>query len=178
MKGALGLVLLAGVAVGCASGTPAAPAGGGAVEAVPSPPPGGTARPALPPAPELSPPEAAPPSTATTQPFPFTPAAPPKAVTPAPRPAPAPLVSPRIENEDQAVREVNARLARAGQVIDQINPDRLAHDQREMFSSIQNFIAKAQQALLAKDMPRAEMLADKASHLAEDLAGALNKKPR
>ena len=91
----------------------------------------------------------------------------------APLPAPPPVVSPRLDNEEQATRDVNARLAYAGRLIDQIDPVRLAKEQREMLSGIQDFISKAVEALQAKDLPRAHMLADKASKLADDLAAAL-----
>jgi hypothetical protein len=75
-----------------------------------------------------------------------------------------------MENEEQAMREVTARLARAERVMEQIDPGRLVKEQREMYSGIRDFIAKAQDAIQAKDVPRAQILADKASRLAEDLA--------
>jgi hypothetical protein len=78
-----------------------------------------------------------------------------------------------MENEEQAMREVTARLARAERVMEQIDPGRLVKEQREMYSGIRDFIAKAQDAIQAKDVPRAQILADKASRLAEDLALAL-----
>ncbi len=43
---------------------------------------------------------------------------------------------------------------------------------------IQAFISKAQAALRARDVPRAQILADKASRLAEDLARVVLRNPK
>jgi hypothetical protein len=88
-------------------------------------------------------------------------------------PPPAPQVSPRIDNEDQAVREVKAQLTRANEVAAQADPSRLGSEQQEMLSGLKDFISKAAEALRARDVPRAQMLAGKAFRLAEDLALAL-----
>jgi len=107
------------------------------------------------------------------------PVAPPAAVRPppsAPAPSalpPAPQVSPRVDNPQGAERDVQARLAHVAQVIDQIDPSKLASEQRQTLSSVQDFVTKATEALRAKDTARAKILADKASHLADDLALAL-----
>jgi len=77
--------------------------------------------------------------------------------------------------EDKAIREVNARLARANQVVAQIDTTKLNGDQQEMLSGIRDFISKANDALQAHDVPRAQVLADKASRLADDLAVAAKK---
>jgi hypothetical protein len=82
-----------------------------------------------------------------------------------------------MDNEEQAVRDVNARLARAGQVVAQIDPTKLGQEQREMLSGLQDFISKAADALQARDVPRAQILADKATRLADDLLLAL-KNPK
>ncbi len=85
------------------------------------------------------------------------PVAPPAAVKP-PAPSalpPAPQVSPRVDNPEGVERDVQARLAHVAQVI------------------VQDFVTKATEALRAKDTARAKILADKASHLADDLALAL-----
>ena len=103
------------------------------------------------------------------------PVAPPAAVKP-PAPSalpPAPQVSPRVDNPQGAERDVQARLAHVAQVIDQIDPSKLASEQRQTLSSVQDFVTKATEALRAKDTARAKILADKASHLADDLALAL-----
>jgi len=107
------------------------------------------------------------------------PFAPPAAVRPppsAPAPSalpPAPQVSPRVDNPQGAERDVQARLAHVAQVIDQIDPSKLASEQRQTLSSVQDFVTKATEALRAKDTARAKILADKASHLADALALAL-----
>jgi len=109
------------------------------------------------------------PQTAAISPRPATPALP-----------PAPQVSPRIDNEDQAVRGVKTQLNRANEVVAQVDPAKLGSEQQEMLSGLKDFIAKAGEALRARDVPRAQVLADKASRLAEDLALALKngKAPR
>jgi hypothetical protein len=97
--------------------------------------------------------------------------APPAAVrTPPSAPAPAPQVSPRVDNPQGAERDVQARLAHVAHVIDQIDPSKLASEQRQTLSSVQDFVSKATEALRAKDTARAKILAEKASHLADDLA--------
>jgi hypothetical protein len=101
------------------------------------------------------------------------PLAPPAAVRPPSALPPAPQVSPRVDNPQGVERDVQARLAHVAQVIDQIDPSKLASEQRQTLSSVQDFVAKATEALRAKDTARAKILADKASHLADDLALAL-----
>jgi hypothetical protein len=86
---------------------------------------------------------------------------------------PAPQISPHIDNEDQAVRDVKARLARADEVMGQIDSSKLGNEQQEMLSGLKDFISKATEALRARDVPRAQVLADKASRLADDLALAV-----
>ena len=103
------------------------------------------------------------------------PAAPPAAIRPppaAPSPGP-PQVSPRVDNPQSVERDVQARLAHVAQVIDQIDPSKLGSEQRQTLSSVQDFVSKATEALRAKDTARAKILADKASHLVDDLALAL-----
>ena len=92
---------------------------------------------------------------------------------PAPALPPAPQVSPQIDNEDRAVRGVKTQLTRANEVVAQVDPSKLGTDQQEMLSGLKDFITKAADALRARDVPRAQVLADKASRLAEDLALAL-----
>ena len=130
MRGALGLIVVAALAWGCAS-------------AVPPPPPAARSTP----------------QTAVISPVP----------APAPLP-PAPQVSPRVDNEEQATREVNGRLARASDVMAKIDASKLGKDQQEMLTTLKDFISKAAEALQARDLPRAQVLADKAARLADDLA--------
>jgi hypothetical protein len=86
---------------------------------------------------------------------------------------PAPQVSPQIDNEDQAVRGVKAQLTRANEVVAQVDPSKLGSEQQEMLLGLKDFITKATESLRARDVPRAQVLANKASRLAEDLALAL-----
>jgi hypothetical protein len=114
---------------------------------------------------------------ASTAPVPAAVSAPQTAAL-SPRPAapalpPAPQVSPQIDNEDQAVRGVRAQLIRANEVVAQADPSKLGSEQQEMLSGLKDFITKAADALRTRDVPRAQVLADKASRLAEDLALAL-----
>ena len=114
-----------------------------------------------------------PPQTANV--VPSTPAA-----SPVPPPAPSPpppLITPRVANDEQAVRKISARLARANELVAHIDATKLSSDQQEMLSGLRDFISKANEALQAHDVPRAQMLADKASRLADDLAVALKKSP-
>lgn len=91
----------------------------------------------------------------------------------APTPPPEPRVlSLQVDDEARLTNEVNARLGHAGRVIDQIDPKRLASDHREMFASVQDFLAKAKEALVNRDLPRAAVLSDKAAKLADELAAA------
>jgi hypothetical protein len=71
------------------------------------------------------------------------------------------------------VRGVKTQLNRANEVVAQVDPAKLGSEQQEMLSGLKDFIAKAGEALRARDVPRAQVLADKASRLAEDLALAL-----
>jgi hypothetical protein len=149
----VGLLLLAAAAAGCAQVTAARPPRLRPGPAVPPPGP--------PPPSPVTPPQASP--------------TPPQLPTP-PAPPPTPVVSPRTEDEDRVTREVSERLAQARRLVAQIDPAKLAGDQREIFTNIQDFLVKAGEALSAKDLPRARILADKASKLAGDLAATLNKK--
>lgn len=167
-----GLALFALVAtlpLGCTTGTPAAPRPGAAqAPAAAGVPPAAPELPSRPPSPP--PPAPVPPAApkATPGPAVASPTPAPKASSQSP-----PHVAPRVDNEERVAREISARLVRAGQVIEQIDPAKLAKEQREMFSGVQDFISKATEALQAKDVPRAQILADKASKLADDLALAL-----
>jgi hypothetical protein len=68
---------------------------------------------------------------------------------------------------------VRAQLTRANEVVAQVDPSKLGSEQQEMLSGLKDFVTKAAEALRARDVPRAQVLADKASRLAEDLALAL-----
>jgi outer membrane biosynthesis protein TonB len=99
----------------------------------------------------------------------------PPAPVPEPPPAPPPVVAARVPHEDQVAQELSARLARTQDVVGKIDPSKLSRDQREIFSGILDFIAKAKEAFQAKDIPRAQVLAEKASKLADDLAQSVKR---
>ncbi len=98
---------------------------------------------------------------------------------PAPRPAtaketqqPPPVLSPAVgqEEEERLGRAASARIEGAERIVKQIDQARLAGNQQEMLSTVQSFLAKAKEAISAKDFQRAYNLADKAQLLAEELA--------
>jgi hypothetical protein len=80
------------------------------------------------------------------------------------------VLSPRIDDEEQVTSHVTARLGHARRIVDRIDLTKLSPDQREMFVSIYDFVAKARNALSSKDYPRADVLSKKASTLADELA--------
>ena len=133
--------------------------------------------PAQPPAPAPSPP--AQPSAPPREPRVTAPASPPPVAKPAPpEPAqapPPPVVVARLPHEDQIAQEVTQRVARVQEIIDKIDAAKLSRDQREILSSIQDFVEKAKDASQTKDMSRAQVLAEKASKLADDLAAAVKR---
>jgi uncharacterized protein with von Willebrand factor type A (vWA) domain len=81
------------------------------------------------------------------------------------------VLSPQIgrADEDRLTREANTRIQKTEQIVAQIDRQRLAKEQVETYSTIQNFLSSAKEALAARDFPRASNLADKAQILAEDL---------
>jgi hypothetical protein len=106
------------------------------------------------------------------------PPAPPLASAPGPvepPPPPPPVVAARVPNEDKVVEEINTSLARIQKIIGKIDGSKLNRDQREIFTSIQDFLAKAQEAYQAKDMSRAQVLTEKASKLADNLAQTVRR---
>jgi len=86
-------------------------------------------------------------------------------------PASPPVLSPQIGrgDEDRLRREANTRIQKTEQIVAQIDRKRLAKEQVDTYSTIQNFLSNAKEALAALDFPRASNLADKAQILAEDL---------
>jgi hypothetical protein len=82
-----------------------------------------------------------------------------------------------VPDEERVAQEVNVRLARAGHIVAEIDPARLGGDQREIFWSIQAFLGRAREALSARDLPRAQVLAEKAARLADDLAASVRRSP-
>jgi len=100
-----------------------------------------------------------------------TPSPPPETPPPVKREPPPPVLSPQVGrgDEDRLRREANGRIQKTEQIVAQIDRKRLAKDQQETYSTIQNFLTNAKEALATRDFPRASNLADKARILAEDL---------
>lgn len=100
----------------------------------------------------------------------FTPSPRPE-IPPARREPPPPVLAPQVGrgDEDRLRREANTRIQKTEQIVAQIDRKRLAKEQVETYSTIQNFLSNAREALTARDFPRASNLADKAQILAEDL---------
>jgi hypothetical protein len=131
-------------------------------------PPPSPARPATPPATPAPP---SPPSTAT--PPPATPPPPPRTANIPREPStPAPVLAPQAsaEEEQRIKSQAERRIEGTERLVQKIDPARLARDQRENYSTIQSFLAKAREALSARDVQRAFTLADKAYLLADELS--------
>ncbi len=99
----------------------------------------------------------------------------PAAVPPPTAPAAVPpVLAPQLGRQpDERLRqEAEARIDGAERSMNRIDRRRLAEDQHETLVTIQDFLVKARQAVLAKDFSRAFNLADKAKVLADDLARA------
>jgi hypothetical protein len=77
--------------------------------------------------------------------------------------------------DEQRLRaEAQQRIVGAEQRLRQIDQAKLASPQQDSLQTVQSFLDKAREALLAQDVQRAFTLADKAYLLADDLA----KRPR
>lgn len=70
-------------------------------------------------------------------------------------------------------REAQSRIDRTERLVRQIDPRKLIGQQQQSFETIQSFLAKAKEALTARDLQRAFTLADKAYLLADELSRAL-----
>jgi hypothetical protein len=132
-------------------------------EPVPAPSP---SRPATPPATPAPPPP-------TATPPPATPPAPPRTANIPREPStPAPVLAPQAsaEEEQRLKSQAERRIEGTERLVQKIDPARLAREQRENYSTIQSFLAKAREALSARDVQRAFTLADKAYLLADELS--------
>ena len=98
------------------------------------------------------------------------PTPPPPTVEPAPAPPPA-VLSPQVgsEQERRLQRDAQDRIDRTERLLTQVDPTRLGGQQQESYQTIQSFLAKAKEALYARDVQRAMTLADKALLLANEL---------
>jgi len=89
---------------------------------------------------------------------------------------PAPVLAPQVADEAELQKQIDGRLARADRIAGRVDPAKLGQDQREMLSSLEEFVAKAKEALARKDLPRADVLSDKAQKLADELESAATAK--
>ncbi len=104
-------------------------------------------------------------------PVPPPPRSSPLPLPPPPPPPPKPQVlSPQLEDEQRVQREAQSRIDGTERLVGRIDQRKLAGDQRQNFLTIQSFLAKAKEALSARDIQRAFTLADKAHVLAEELS--------
>ncbi len=113
------------------------------------------------------PPSAPAPTPAPAIPAPARPAppAPPRKETP-------PVLAPQVSGEEESrlSREATTRIQATEKAVGQLDPKRLNQAQQETLATIQDFLAKAREAMTARDMQRAFTLADKALALANDLS--------
>jgi hypothetical protein len=89
------------------------------------------------------------------------------------RPAPSsPVLLPEVRDGDreQVRRAVGDRLRRVARVINQLDPESLAADQKDMYVSLLDYVSRAHTALEQEDLVGAQILAEKASRLAGSLA--------
>ena len=105
---------------------------------------------------------------------PAPPAPPPRPAEPAPSPPPA-VLAPQVgsEEERRLQQDAQSRIDRTQRLLSRVDPTRLAGQQQESYQTIQSFLAKAKEALYARDVERAMTLADKASVLADELTRGL-----
>jgi len=78
-----------------------------------------------------------------------------------------------VEDEQRMRREAQKRIDGTERLVRQIEQKKLAGQQQQNFETIQSFLAKAKEALSARDLQRAFTLADKAYLLADELSRML-----
>ncbi len=120
-------------------------------------------------------PTPSPPQPMPLQPTPPLPSSPPRPsaapVEPAPSPPPAVLsLQVGSAEERRLQRDARSHIDRTERLLRRVDPKRLAGPQQESFLTIQSFVAKAKEALYARDVQRAMTLAEKAYLLAEELS--------
>jgi len=183
---ALAACVVALGAAGCARTPALAP-----TVAVAPPPAAPEPAPAVAPAPPVAPPAVAPPPAVTPPTVPSAPLVGPPPTPPGPTvlkkdapvpppvaplsPAPVPpprVLAPQVGGEEEArlSREVRTRLEGAEKAVGLIDQKRLGVPQLETYATIQSFLSKAREAVVARDYQRALTLADKAQTLATDLS--------
>jgi len=83
------------------------------------------------------------------------------------------VLSPGVEDEQRMRREAQKRIDGTERLVRQIDQKKLVGQQQQNFETIQSFLAKAKEALSARDLQRAFTLADKAYLLADELSRML-----
>ncbi len=83
------------------------------------------------------------------------------------------MLSPGVEDEQRMRREAQKRIDGTERLVRQIDQKKLVGQQQQNFETIQSFLAKAKEALSARDLQRAFTLADKAYLLADELSRTL-----
>ena len=83
------------------------------------------------------------------------------------------MLSPGVEDEQRMRREAQKRIDGTERLVRQIDQKKLVGQQQQNFETIQSFLAKAKEALSARDLQRAFTLADKAYLLADELSRML-----
>jgi len=78
-----------------------------------------------------------------------------------------------VEDEQRMRREAQKRIDGTERLVRQIDQKKLVGQQQQNFETIQSFLAKAKEALSARDLQRAFTLADKAYLLADELSRML-----
>jgi hypothetical protein len=152
VKAAGGMLIVAVTLTGCATLKEG-------MSPAPTPPPARSA--------SIPPPSSGPPPPTATPPTPSTPVS--------PVPAPPRVLSPDVEDEQRVRRDAQTRIDGTERLVRQINPSKLVGEQQQNFLTIQSFLAKAKEALSARDLQRAFTLADKAYVLANELSRSLSR---
>ncbi len=85
---------------------------------------------------------------------------------------PPPVLAPQVgsEEERRLEREAKTRIDGAERLVRTLDGRRLGTDQRQNLDTVQSFLDKAREALVARDVHRAYTLADKAFLLADELS--------
>ena len=83
------------------------------------------------------------------------------------------MLSPGVEDEQRMRREAQKRIDGTERLVRQIDQKKLVGQQQQNLETIQSFLAKAKEALSARDLQRAFTLADKAYLLADELSRTL-----
>jgi hypothetical protein len=79
-----------------------------------------------------------------------------------------------IDDEQRMRRNAETRIDEAERLIREIDRKKLLEQQERNFQTIESFLDKAKEALIAQDLQRAVTLADKAYLLADELSRTLS----